>query len=149
MAIKLINQRRENRMKKQLLILLGMTIILSACSGPKELSDQQKMIANLTNEKLCASLVKGVTSQEDVKKLFGEPYSTTLNNQQETTYFYKVIESKSSEDYVPFITSPKFNNTIKALNITFERNVVKEYELNQRTVNSSSNLSAYNSRYSR
>ncbi len=141
----LIKQVKEMTIKKLLfLILLGLIITLSACAGPKELSEQQKLLAGLTNEKLCALLVKEKTSQEDVKKIFGAPYLTKINNKQETTYFYKVIESKRSGDYVPFVSDPKFNNNIKNLKITFERNVVKEYELTQRTIDSEYNLSAYN-----
>ena len=130
--------------KTSLTTLLSLVIALSACSGPKELSEQQKLLAGLTNEKLCTLLVKEKTSMEDVKKMFGAPYLTKLNNKQETTYFYKVIESKRSEGYVPLISDSKFHNDIKSLNITFERNFVKEYELTQSISDSKYNLSAYN-----
>jgi hypothetical protein len=113
-------------------------MILAGCAPTQtELSEQQKRILNLTNEELSQLLVKGKTSQDEVKKLFGEPYSTKVNDKRETTYFYRLINSKRSEDYVPFISNPKFQNKIICLNITFEGSSIKEYELAQRSSDTS------------
>lgn len=41
MAVKLINQLREKKMKKQLLILLGIVIALSGCAGKRNLPEEE------------------------------------------------------------------------------------------------------------
>jgi hypothetical protein len=122
-------------MKKQLLTLLSFIVILAGCAPTQtELTEQDKRILNLTNEELAKTLIKGRTSQDEVKKLFGEPYSVKVNEKQENTYYYRLINSKRSEDYIPFISNPKYNNKIVHLSITFEKDVIKEYELSQRSL---------------
>jgi len=123
-------------MKKQLLTLLcSIVITLAGCAPTQtELTEQGKRILNLTHEELAKTLIKGKTSQNEVKKLFGEPYSVKVNEKQENTYYYSLINSKRSEDYIPFISNPKYNNKIVHLSITFEKDVIKEYELSQRSL---------------
>lgn len=125
-------------MKNKTLWILSLTLILLAgCAPQRELTTEQKRLSGMKTEELPRLLIKGQTSKNEVEKFFGEPRSIKHNEKLETEYFYTVVDSKRSEDYVPMITAPKYSTKIITLKITFEKDCVKNYELSQHSLDSS------------
>lgn len=71
----------------------------------------------VTEESLADKLVKGVTTQEDVKRMFGEPTQTTRTTytvgrtiEQGTQWVYSYSETKGINIPIPFLPSSMSSN---------------------------------------
>ncbi len=79
-------------------------------------------IRHLTGEELKDKLVKGVTTQEDVRVMFGEPSQTGYSSDGKELWTYKYGEAKQSGvAYVPFLGlfAPPPESKGKSLTIIF------------------------------
>ena len=111
------------------IMIMGLVLCttLTACSNTKS---GNAAVKGVTEESLADKLVKGVTTQEDVERMFGEPTQTTRTTytvgrtvEQGTQWIYSYSETHGANIPIPFLPSSvsSHGNKGTTLFITFNK----------------------------
>lgn len=118
-------------MKKIILSAVILTSsLLAGCATQKPIPEKARFLANLDESKIKTFIIKGKTTQEEIRERFGDPRSSDVVDSDSIKYVYTAVQSTQEENYVPFITHPKYNNKIVKLTILFKDKIVSNYVLN-------------------
>ena len=87
------------RKRAELLILLGLSLVLAGCASSGNAS-----IADATGASVSAQLVKGRTTQADVRKLYGDPLKTSFSSNGFESWEYEFTKLQSRPtNFIPYV----------------------------------------------
>lgn len=127
-------------MKKLLLAgLVGLTVsLMTGCA-----SSGNHSIKNETQESIDSKLVKGKTTKEEVKLIFGNPGATTYNSETGEQWIYTLANTQiKGTTLIPFygLFDGGADSQIKQLIVIFKDGVVDKYMLSDSAIETKSGL---------
>lgn len=117
-------------MRKFLLTLIVSLTIVSVTGCSISNKHGNSSIKNVTEESLSKDIIKGVTTQEDVRKLLGNPIQTTPlpyyvgGNKLEngSQWLYRYGENNVSQGFLPLVVSSQnIDMNYKTIHIDFDK----------------------------
>ena len=83
----------------RLLTIAGLSGLLAACA-----SSGNERIADLTQSNLSADVVKGRTTQDQIRKLYGDPVKTSFTDSGNETWEYEFSRMQSKPtNFIPYV----------------------------------------------
>lgn len=85
--------------RAELFVLLGLSLMLAGC-----VSSGNASIADATGASVAAQLIKGRTTQSDVRKLYGDPLKTSFsaNGFESWEYEFTKLQSRPT-NFIPYV----------------------------------------------
>jgi len=125
--------------RSNLIMLLAVSCLLAACA-----SSGNDSIADATNDTVSANLVKGRTTQADVRKLYGDPLKTSFKSNGFESWEYEFTRMQSRPtNFIPYVNlvHSGADGEKKSLVIFFDKKkVVQDYTMSTSKVEVSQGL---------
>ena len=109
-----------------IVMILGISTFLSGCAG----DSGNVKLAKTSNETIDATFVKGKTTQEEVKKVFGEPSDTDIMTDGRLKWTYCHVKSSTMmRNFVPVVNwfSSGTDDTTRKLVVVFKDGILDDY----------------------
>ena len=119
--------------------VLGLSILLAGCAG----TGNERLRAE-TEQSVAAKIVKGTTTRDDVREMFGSPAKTSFTDSGLEIWTYEF--SKLTADAVNFIPVVSWfgssaSGTKKELVVLFdESNMVRRYSMSESAVSNKTGI---------
>jgi hypothetical protein len=127
----------QNRL--HLAICVALTCVLAACA-----SSGNDSIADLTGESVAAKLLKGRTTQAEVRRLYGDPLKTSFKSNGFESWEYEFTRMQSRPtNFIPYVNlvHSGADGEKKSLVIFFDKQkVIQDYTMSQSKVEVSQGL---------
>lgn len=122
-----------------LLVLLASAHLAAGCASSGNAS-----IADATRDSVGANLVKGQSTQADVRRVYGDPVTTsfTENGKEMWTYKFARMQSKPT-NFIPYVNiiHSGYDGDEKSLVVMFDKSkVVADYTISTSKVETSTGL---------
>lgn len=109
-----------------IIMILGVSFFLTGCAA----DSGNTKLANTSNEQIKSAFVKGQTTQEEVKKVFGEPNDIDImsNGQIKWVYTY-IAHSAMVKSFIPVVNlfSSGTDDTTKKLVLIFKDGILVDF----------------------
>jgi hypothetical protein len=117
-------------------------LVLAAVGGCA--SSGNESIADATGASVAGQLVKGKTTQADVRRLYGDPLKTSFTSSGSESWEYEFIRMQSKPtNFIPYVNlvHSGAEGDKKSLVILFDKSkVVQDYTMSTSRVNTSTGL---------
>jgi outer membrane protein assembly factor BamE (lipoprotein component of BamABCDE complex) len=118
--------------------------LLSACVVAGCISSGNESIADATGATVAGQLIKGRTTQADVRKLYGDPLKTSFSTNGFETWEYEFTRLQSKPtNFIPYINlvHSGAEGDKKTLVVFFDKNkVVQDFTMSTSRINTSQGL---------
>jgi outer membrane protein assembly factor BamE (lipoprotein component of BamABCDE complex) len=118
--------------------------LLSACVVAGCISSGNESIADATGATVAGQLIKGRTTQADVRKLYGDPLKTSFSANGFETWEYEFTRLQSKPtNFIPYINlvHSGAEGDKKTLVVFFDKNkVVQDFTMSTSRINTSQGL---------
>ena len=125
--------------RSHLAVWVALCCALAACA-----SSGNQSIADLTGEFVSASLLKGKTTQAEVRKLYGDPLKTSFKSNGFESWEYEFVRMQSRPtNFIPYVNlvHSGADGEKKSLVIFFDKTkVVQDYTMSASKVEMSQGL---------
>lgn len=125
--------------RSKLFVLLWLPLALAGCA-----SSGNSSIADATGESVAAQLVKGRTTQTDVRKLYGDPLKTSFSSNGFESWEYEFTKLQSRPtNFIPYVNlvHSGADGDKKSLVIFFDKaKVLRDYTMSTSKVEMSQGL---------
>lgn len=107
-------------------LLIPMMLVLSGCVG----DSGNTKLAKTNHETINSTFVKGRTTQQEVKDMFGDPDDTDIMMDGKVKWTYQHIKrSAMARNFIPVVNwmSSGTNDTTKKLVMVFKNGILEDY----------------------
>jgi len=117
------------KMNTKTLVAVGLVASMGLLAGCMSFGNSR--LAKETPAKLKKELVKGKTTEAQVRKLLGDPQNTSFRGNGDAIWTYQFVKEKAdAEDFIPFWGSvhQSGSHNMKSLTLLFtQKGVLKNY----------------------